>query len=119
VTVPEYATFAVPFGWMLRSQQSAIDDAVPEPLPSDDTSPFTSSWVFGRARQEALVKLFFGRLVPEKSLAFFYCKEGQPLGDSINRLIVGLGRITAILSPKLYDVPAGKQYPRADAPSSV
>src|SRR4051794_23440409 len=33
--VPEYATFAVPFGWMLRSEQRAIDEALPKPLPPD------------------------------------------------------------------------------------
>src|SRR5262249_45142302 len=36
-----------------------------------------------------------------KSLVFFYTKEGQPIGDSINRLVVGVGRLTKVgpLSP--------------------
>ena len=68
VKVPAYATFAVPFAWMLRSEQDGIDEKLPEALPPDDESPFSSPWVFGRARQEALLKLFFGRLVPDKSL---------------------------------------------------
>jgi hypothetical protein len=108
VKIPEYATFAVPFAWMLRSEQRTIDDALPEPLPPDEKPPFVSPWVFGSARQEALANLFFGRLVPEKSLAFFYCKEGQPLGDTISRLVIGVGRITSIQPAKHYDVPAGK-----------
>ena len=104
VKVPAYATFTVPFAWMLRSEQAGIDEKLPEPLPPDEPSPFSSPWVFGRARQEALLKLFFGRLVPEKSLVFFYCKEGQPLGDTIPRLVMGVGRIVSIAPPKAYDV---------------
>ncbi len=108
VKIPEYATFAVPFAWMLRSEQNGIDERLPEPLPPDEQSPFESSWVFGSARQRALLKLFFGRLVPEQSLVFFYCKEGQPLGDTFPRLVVGVGRIVSIAPPKEYDVNGNK-----------
>ena len=34
----------------------------------------------------------------------FYCKEGQPLGDAVSRLIVGAGRITSVAPPMAYDV---------------
>lgn len=115
VKVPAYSTFAVPFAWMLRSQQSEIDKKLPNPLTPDDESPFSSPWVFGRARQEELVNLFFGRLIPEQSLVFFYCKEGQPLGDTISRLIVGVGRITNVARMKTYDVDHNKPtYPMWD-----
>jgi len=108
VKVPPYATFAVPFAWMLRSEQEAIDNRLPMPLPSDEESPFSSAWVFGRARQKALLELFFGRLVPDRSLIFFYCKEGQPLGDTISRLIVGVGKIKNIAPEKPFDVDKSK-----------
>jgi hypothetical protein len=115
VKVPPYSTFAVPFAWMLRSEQDAIDEKLPEPLPPDDESPFNSPWVFGRARQEALVNLFCGRLVAHKSLVFFYCKEGQPLGDTISRLVVGIGLVTSIPPTKIYDVEGDKAgYPMWD-----
>lgn len=115
VKVPEYAAFAVPFGWMLRSEQQAIDAKLPSPLPPDEKSPFASPWVFGRARQTALVDLVFGRLQPARSLVFFYCKEGQPLGDTISRLIVGVGRIETIAPTKQYDAQPGKAtYPMWD-----
>jgi hypothetical protein len=77
VKVSPFSAFAVPFGWMLRSEQAAIDAKLPIPLPPDEKSPFGSPWVFGRARQPALVDLVFGRLVPERSLVFFNCKEGH------------------------------------------
>lgn len=115
VKVPAYSTFALPFAWMLQSEQEAIDEKLPVPLPSDEDSPFNTSWVFGRKRQEALVDLFFGRLVPEKSLVFFYCKEGQPLGDTISRLVVGVGRITKIAPLKTYETKTSKPgYPMWD-----
>lgn len=104
VRIPSYATFIVPFAWMLRSEQNAIDGRLPIPLPSDEESPFSSPWVFGRTRQEAILKLFASRLTPERSLVFFYCKEGQPLGDTISRLVIGIGRITTVAPPKAYDV---------------
>ncbi|MGB7417705.1 MAG: hypothetical protein WA918_00855, partial [Erythrobacter sp.] len=115
VKVPEYAAFAVPFGWMLRGEQQGIDAKLPNPLPPDEKSPFASPWVFGRARQTALVDLVFGRLKPERSLVFFYCKEGQPLGDTISRLIIGVGRIETIAPTKQYDANPGKAtYPMWD-----
>jgi hypothetical protein len=58
VKVPPFATFAVPFAWMLRNEQAAIDEKLPVQLPSDEKPPFESAWVFGRARQKALVDLF-------------------------------------------------------------
>ena len=104
VEVPPFATFAVPFAWMLRSEQNAIDDQLPTLLPPDDEPPFKSSWVFGRTRQEAILSLFSSRLTAERSLVFFYCKEGQPLGDTISRLVIGVGRITNLAGPRAFNV---------------
>jgi hypothetical protein len=67
--------FAVPFWWMQRSSQNAIQESLPEPLPPDEEPPFPTSWVFGRARQEALLELFFDkRLSSGEPLVIFYCK---------------------------------------------
>lgn len=104
VKIPSYATFVVPFAWMLKSEQEAIDERLPTPLPLDEEAPFNSPWVFGRERQEAILKLFASRLTPERSLVFFYCKEGQPLGDTFTRLVMGVGRIANVAQPKAYDV---------------
>ncbi|WP_083965572.1 AAA family ATPase [Dokdonella koreensis] len=104
VKIPSYATFVVPFAWMLKSEQEAIDGRLPTPLPLDEKAPFSSPWVFGRERQEAILKLFASRLTAERSLVFFYCKEGQPLGDTISRLVIGVGRIANVAQPKGYDV---------------
>ncbi len=114
IEVPAYSTFAVPFLWMLRDSQERIDDSVAVSLPPDDDPPFNSAWVFSSARQEALGQLFFDRLTPGRSLVFFYTKGGHPLGDSINRLVVGVGRIDTISPTLYYEAGGGPAYPLWD-----
>ena len=104
VSVPPYSTFAVPFWWMLRKDQKAIQESLADPLPPDEEPPFPTGWVFGRARQEALVDLFFKkRLVESESLALFYCKAGHPLGEQVPRLVVGIGAVTKIDQVRRYE----------------
>lgn len=114
IEIPEYATFAVPYGWMLKSNQSAIQRQTAAPLPPDDKAPFDSPWVYGRARQEALLDMMFGRLKNEESLVFFYCKEGQPLGDKLIRLVVGIGRVVNYGKALMYESSANHSYPLWD-----
>jgi len=116
ITVPPYSTFAVPFWWMLRKNQSSIDLVLPNPLPPDEESPFNSPWVFSRARQEALCALFFGRLEKKRSLVFFYTKSGHPLEEAISRLVVGVGRIESISDQLSYQFVREPTYPIWDRP---
>ena len=109
LTIPPHTAIAVPFKWMLRRNQKQIDSKLPTPLAPDENAPFASPWVFGQKRQEALLGLVFGRVTKEKSLVFFYTKEGHPLGDSIRRLVVGLGRIVNVGKCEHYDTVSGKQ----------
>ena len=114
VPVPEYSTFAVPFAWMLRKNQKKLDDSLPTPLPPDEEPPFPTPWVFGCARQEAISELMFGRLTEEKSLAFFYTKEGHPISEHIPRLVVGVGRVVKIGKLLRYDSTRKTTYPLWD-----
>ena len=111
IRMPAYSTLATPFWWMLQQNQEHVDARSPEPLPPDDEAPFHSAWVFGRARQEAIGDLFFGRLTAGSSLVVFYTKSGHPLGESINRLVVGIGRLDKIGPMLRYDVEKGRSYP--------
>ena len=104
VEIPPYSGSAVPFAWMLRRVQSDIDAKTPTVLPPDSPPPFKSPWVFGRQRQQALLELFFGSLQAERSLAFFYCKSGHPLGEGMPRLLVGVGRIVSIAAASEFEV---------------
>lgn len=115
LAVPACSAIAVPFNWMLRRNQKEIERRLPQLLPADGTAPFATPWVFGKARQEAIVDLVYGHLTGEKSLVIFYTKEGHPLGDSIRRLVVGIGRITKIGPREHYDTEEGKPgYPLWD-----
>ena len=115
VKVPQYATFAVPFAWMTRRDQDAIESRLPNRLPEDREPPFPTAWVFGRDRQEALLTNFFESLTPSRSLVFFYTKEGQPVSDAISRLVVGVGRLTKVSPVLRYDSVGGKPvYPMWD-----
>lgn len=111
VKVPPYSTFVVPFNWMLRNEQERIDKSLPDLLPPDEEAPFDNTpWVFGKARQKALTELFFGRLQEERSLVFFYCKEGQPLGDRFSRLVVGVGTILKVGRLEQYEANGSPSY---------
>ena len=114
IEVPPYSTFALPFWWMLRESQVRIEESLAVPLPPDEEPPFDSAWVFSSARQQALGQLFFDRLTPEHSLVFFYTKSGHPLGDDINRLVVGVGRIDTVGPMLYYDAAEGPSYPLWD-----
>lgn len=115
VKVPEFATFAVPYSWLLRSGQTRIDESRPDQLPPDEEPPFDSAWVFGRERQVALLNLMFGAIEPGRSLVFFYCKEGQPVRDVLPRMIVGVGQLVSVGPLQFYDVPKNKPtYPLWD-----
>jgi hypothetical protein len=103
IKVPPFSTFAVPFNWMLRESQERLDESIAEELPPDEEPPFPSAWVFGRARQEAICNIFFGRLTAGKSLVFFYTKGGHPLDEAISRLLVGVGRSEWVSKLLLYE----------------
>jgi ATP-dependent exoDNAse (exonuclease V) alpha subunit len=116
LTVPPYTTFAVPFWWMLRDNQKGLQQMFKEELPPDEDPPFPSSWVFGRARQERINQYFFDRIKAQSSLVFFYCKEGQPIGEEINRLVIGVGQIEKVGNLQYYESsdPNKKTYPLWD-----
>lgn len=114
VTVPPYSTFAVPFSWMLREHADDLASRVADPLMPDAEPPFPSPWVFAAGRQRQLLDACFGQLTPGRSLALLYTKSGHPVGDGIDRLVVGLGTITAVSPILEYDSSAAATYPLWD-----
>jgi len=114
IIIPPFSTSTVPFWWMLKEHQAEIDESLPEPLPPDEKAPFPSPWVFGRERQEALSELFFRRVQDNRSLVFFYCKEGTPLGDRFSRLVVGVGSVVKVGPLLHYESSKSTTYPMWD-----
>jgi ATP-dependent exoDNAse (exonuclease V) alpha subunit len=116
VEIPPFSCFAVPYYWMLRSNQKELQSLKALELPADEKPPFPSPWVFGRERQMAILEEQFDkRLVRDQSVVAFYCKQGQPLGDEFPRLIVGLGSLKDFSRTILYPTTGGAaQYPLWD-----
>lgn len=110
VNVPEFSTFAVPFGWMLRKEQKRINSEYLG-LPKDEKPPFATAWVFGRERQKAILETFFNPIEAKKSLVIFYTKSGQPVDENTNRLIVGIGTISEKSPIIEYDSSSSETYP--------
>jgi hypothetical protein len=112
ITASGYSTFAVPFSSLMRGKQEEIAERSPNNLPEDREPPFPTTWVFGSHRQEALLERFFEAIENDTSLVFFYTKEGQPVSEAINRLVVGVGRVTKVGPLLYYDRPPEKPaYP--------
>lgn len=115
VPVGPYTFFAVPFWWMLTENRDAVERQVGTLLAADEKAPFPTPWVFGRERQREINDGFFSRLTPNRSLVFFYTKEGHPLGEGIPRAIVGVGTVTSVGRRLEYDTDGSKpSYPMWD-----
>ncbi|QMU31364.1 AAA family ATPase [Adhaeribacter radiodurans] len=113
VEIPPFTTFTVPFWWMLRGNQAQIDNLYPG-NPKDADSPFPSAWVYGRERQETILKTFFEPVTEDKSLSIFYVKGANPVDEDSRRLIVGIGIIKKKSSIIKYDSVADYTYPLWD-----
>ena len=99
---------------MLRQEQFRVETQIPGTIAEDDRPPFPSPWVFSKERQGVLLNHVFDKLEEKKSLIFFYCKEGHPVGDGIRRLVVGIGNLTKLGKLEKYDSDQGPSYPLWD-----
>ncbi|TCD28643.1 hypothetical protein EZ456_04435 [Pedobacter psychrodurus] len=113
ITVPAFSSFAVPFWWMLKINQKDIKSSYPD-LPTDDISPFNSSWVYGPKLQNKLLERFFEPVKEKSSLAIYYVKGANPIDENSKRLIAGIGSIIKKSSVLRYDSTADYTYPMWD-----
>lgn len=102
--VDPYTAQAVPFRWLDRDAlEEHTQPRVLEPLPKDEwPEHYTSKWVFQPHVQRAILNGFFDPIVNGRSLAIFYTKSRQPIFDDVNRLIVGIGLVTAVGTERTY-----------------
>ncbi len=77
---------------------------------TSDTKDKEFGWVFEPDRQIALLRNFWGKLEKDKSLIFFYCNHGNPLDESLNRILLGVSRISQI-GPQLFFGTKLPKYP--------
>lgn len=113
IEVLPYSCFAVPYWWMLRSNQATIREWFPD-IPHDQSPPFPSSWVYTSKTQEALLKRFFEPIKEAQSLVVFYAKGSNPIDEDSRRIIVGIGNIQAKSKILKYETKADYTYPLWD-----
>lgn len=94
---PPYSAAAIPFRWMFRESMEGFGEEYeievnPEWEPE---LPFKSQFVQERRNHLALEDCFFGHVVPNESLCFFYAKQ-VPLIDEPGRVLVGVGRVSHV-----------------------
>ena len=93
--VKPYSTFTTPYRWMREENFADICQAEGLNIRAS-ASGKTHGWVTEDDRQRSLLKAFWDKIESRKSLVFYYCKDGNPLDDNLNRLIVGVGRVWEI-----------------------
>ncbi len=106
--IPAYSVCPSPYRWMREENFRIICEDEKLDIRESDTKDKEFGWVFEPDRQIALLKNFWGKLEKERSLVFFYCNHGNPLDESLNRILLGVSRISQI-GPQLY---FGKKLPK-------
>lgn len=99
--IPPYSVCPSPYRWMREENFRIICEDEKLDIRESDTPNKKFGWVFEPDRQRELLKNFWGKLEKEKSLIFFYCNHGNPLDESLNRILLGVSRISQI-GPQLY-----------------
>lgn len=98
--IPPYSTCPAPYRWMLEESFQEVCESEDLSIRGPD-EPRNGGWVMEPDRQRELLKQFWGKLEPDRSLVFYYCNHGNPLDENTSRIIVGVGR-TAAVGPQLY-----------------
>ncbi len=108
--IPPYSVCPSPYRWMREENFRIICEDEKLDIRESDTKGKEVGWVFEPDRQIALLKNFWGKLEKEKSLIFFYCNHGNPLDENLNRILLGVSRISQI-GPQLFFGSKPPRYP--------
>ena len=108
--IPPYSVCPSPYRWMREENFRIICEDERLDIRESDTKDKEFGWVFEPDRQRELLKNFWGKLEKEKSLVFFYCNQGNPLDENLNRILLGVSRISQV-GPQLYFGTKLPKYP--------
>lgn len=93
--VRPYSTFVTPYRWM--REENFADICQDEGLAIRSASGGKErGWVSDDDRQRALLTAFWSKVSVNKSLVFYYAKDGNPVDEDAGRLLIGVGRISEI-----------------------
>jgi len=106
--IPPYSVCPSPYRWLLEENFRSICEDERLDIRESDTKDKEFGWVYEPDRQIELLRNFWGKLEKNKSLLFLYCNHGNPLDESLNRILLGVSRISQI-GPQLY---FGKKLPK-------
>lgn len=100
-SIPPYSVCPSPYRWMREDFFRIVceDEQLDIRGPTDEDRQY--GWVYEPDRQLALLTAFWGKLEKDRSLIFLYCNHGNPLDESLNRILLGVGRISRI-GPQLF-----------------
>lgn len=108
--LPPYSVCPSPYRWLREENFRTICEDERLDIRGPDDADREVGWVYEPDRQLALLNNFWGKLEKDKSLIFFYCNHGNPLDESLNRILLGVGRISQI-GPQLYFGKRPPKYP--------
>ena len=106
--IPPYSVCPSPYRWLREENFRSICEDEKLDIRESDTADKEFGWVFEPDRQIELLRHFWGKLEKNKSLVFFYCNHGNPLDESLNRILLGVSRISQV-GPQLF---FGKKLPK-------
>ena len=90
--IPPYSSSPAPYRWMLEEFFREVCEAEDLSIRGPDSGR-TGVWVSEPDRQRELLKRYWGKLESDQSLIFYYCNHGNPLDESVSRIVVGVGRV--------------------------
>ena len=99
--IPPYSVCPSPYRCMREENPRIIGEDEKLKISVSYMPKKEAGWVLEPDRQIQLLGDFWGKLEKSRSLIFFYCNHGNPLDESLNRILVGVGRISQI-GPQLY-----------------
>ncbi len=106
--IAPYSVCPSPYRWLREENFRSICEDERLNIRESDTKGKEFGWVFEPDRQIELLGQFWGKLEKSKSLVFFYCNHGNPLDESLNRILLGVSRISQV-GPQLF---FGKKLPK-------
>jgi exodeoxyribonuclease V alpha subunit len=99
--IPPFSVCPSPYRWMREENFRAICEDEKLDIRDSDIGEKESGWVYEPDRQIELLRNFWGKVEKDKSLLFFYCNHGNPLDENLNRVLLGVSRISNV-GPQLF-----------------
>jgi ATP-dependent exoDNAse (exonuclease V) alpha subunit len=100
--IPPYSVCPTPYRWMREENFWQLCEEKHLDIRCSDSGK-KSGWIYDANIQLALLTNFWNRLEKNHSLVFFYCDQGNPLGENLNRILLGVGRISNIGPQHFFD----------------